>query len=65
MHPAQMARERKERNPEFYCRRGTCLFRTFNAVTGETTPCPKHGARTEREPMTTSEAGAAFGPVMP
>ena len=39
---AAQVRRNKEKHPEYYCSDPTCLWRTYNGQTGETTPCPEH-----------------------
>lgn len=39
---AKQVRLNKERHPEYYCKDPRCLWRTYNARTGEYKPCPKH-----------------------
>lgn len=61
---AASVREQKEKHPELFCAHPKCLWRIVDRF-GNSMPCQSTKHPHYAKPMTTSEAGAAFGPVMP
>lgn len=51
-------RRAKDVWPDVYCAARNCLHRVTHLI-GPDTPCPQHPVR---QPMTSAQAGSAFGP---